>query len=121
MIWITYAPLLSQASEYYNNSSDWVLQTVNFFIYGYMLPLIFVNMISHLIHKKKLFKGSWVSYRWLRYTLIICLITNALSAWVRYWAGKTFYIILIAQIVGGLAQNFFLACAPCLIINMTNY
>ena len=52
MIWITYAPLLSQASEYYDNSSDWILQTVNFFIYGYMLPLIFVNMISNLIHNK---------------------------------------------------------------------
>jgi MFS family permease len=97
MSWSTFASILSQTSEYYGISNEWAINAGNFIMYGYLAPLTL---------------GSWIIYKKFKYTYLICLFLTALAGWARYVANTQFWVVLVTNLLIGLAQNCYTAVGP---------
>eukprot|EP00835_Amoeboradix_gromovi_P005622 NODE_547_length_6851_cov_0.322867.p1 type:complete len:421 gc:universal NODE_547_length_6851_cov_0.322867:5329-6591(+) len=94
-LWISYASVATISAEYYSVSTS----DINWLSLVFMVVFLPFGALSMILLNRN-----------LKYSILLGVLLNFLGAWIRYIAGKNYFVALFGQILAAIAQTFALNC-----------
>ena len=87
--WLTYASIVDESQEYYSTTKDNIIWFGNTYFITYIVLSYF---------------GSWMAYKYFKYSMLVGTFCGALGCWIRYFAQKNYALAMVGQELNALAQ-----------------
>lgn len=87
--WLTYASIVDESMVYYQTTNDGVVWFGNTYFITYIVLSYF---------------GSWMTYKYFKYSMLSGTFCGALGCWIRYASKKNYAGAMVGEELNALAQ-----------------